>query len=84
MANPVAARKVPKGRSPRRLRPRASPATFIQRSRSVSSEEKAAYHNILGAGRRGTIRRFFDLGEDDQEALKTALGRLVEGRLKSA
>ena len=42
------------------------------------------YHNVLGAGRRGTIRRFFDLGEDDTATLREKLGELIERRLKSA
>jgi hypothetical protein len=40
--------------------------TFIQGSRGVSSEEKAMYHQVLGAGRRGVIREF--LGLTDQES----------------
>jgi hypothetical protein len=83
--NPFPGTGVPKGRTPRKTsRRRVSSGTFIQRSRSVSSEEKAAYHNVLGAGRRGTIRRFFDLSEGDQGTLREKLGDLVEMRLKHA
>lgn len=55
--------------------------TFIQRSRSVASEEKAMYHTILGAGRRGVIRDFFTLGTDDEEVIGMALERLIATRL---
>jgi hypothetical protein len=84
--NPFPGTGVPKGRAPRKTARRrsVSAGTFIQRSRQVPSEEKAAYHNALGAGRRGTIRRFFDLSEDDQGTLREKLGELVEMRLKSA
>lgn len=43
--------------------------TFIQRSRSVSSEQKAMYHHLLGAGRSRVTRPFFDLNDADQQTL---------------
>lgn len=59
-----------------------SSATVIQRSRSESSEAKAMFHNITGAGRRGTIRRFFDLGESDRQAAATALDAVLSKRVR--
>jgi hypothetical protein len=50
------------------LRKRTGP-TFIQRSRSVSSEEKAMYHQVLGAGRSRVLRPFLDINEADQQLL---------------
>ncbi len=41
--------------------------TFIQRSRGVGAADKAAFHNILGAGRRRVKREFFGLSDEDQE-----------------
>jgi hypothetical protein len=54
--------------------------TFIQRSRSVSSEEKAMHHNITGK----VLREFFDLGQDDQDACRDALEKAVAMRLDKA
>lgn len=48
-------------------RAKASPQTFIQRSRNVGAGEKAVYHNITGAGKAKTRRVF--LGLTKQEAL---------------
>jgi hypothetical protein len=67
-------------RTPRRRA--VSSATVIQRSRSESSEQKAMFHNITGAGRRGTIRRFFDLGESDRQAATTALDAVLSKRVR--
>jgi hypothetical protein len=53
--------------------------TFIQRSRSVSSEEKAIYHNVTGAGRSGVIREFMGLTPDDE----TTLGKTLEASIQS-
>lgn len=39
--------------------------TFIQRSREKSSEEKAFYHQIAGAGKSHVLRQFFDLSQAD-------------------
>lgn len=56
--------------------------TLIQRSRSASSEEKAVYHNITGAGKRGVIRRFFDLTTEDQKAILVKLEDAIERRIR--
>lgn len=50
----------------RQLR-KSSGGTFIQRSREKPSAEKAAIHNVTGAGRSKVIRRFFDLTQADQD-----------------
>lgn len=66
---------------PARIAARSTPLTFISRSRQVSSEEKALYHNVLGAGRSGIIREFFGLTPDNQTELRQQLEQLVQKRL---
>lgn len=58
--------------------------TFIQRSRAVSSEQKAIWHNVTGAGRRGVIREFFGLNEEDGTAITNGLETLIKARLEQA
>jgi len=60
-----------------------SAGTFISQSRGVSAEQKAMYHNILGAGRKGVLRKFFDLNTSDQTALRDGLEKLLSARLRS-
>jgi hypothetical protein len=62
---------------------RATPITFIQRSRQMPSEEKAMYHNVLGAGRSGVIREFFNVNDTESLALRDGLSTLVAARLKA-
>lgn len=64
----------------RRLRQSGAP-TFIQRSRAVSSEQKAIWHHVTGAGRSRVTREFFDLGEAEQDQVKQGLEALVQARL---
>jgi hypothetical protein len=64
-------------RKPGARRASGSPATFIQRSRQVSSEQKAIWHNVTGAGRRGVLRKFFDLNDADKQALRDGLEKAV-------
>ena len=54
------------GRLPKARRPKQ---TFIQRSRSKGAEEKAIYHNIAGAGKGRVLRKFFELNDDDVNAI---------------
>ncbi len=65
-------------RTARRLR---TGPTFIQRSRSESSEQKAIWHNVTGAGPRGVIREFFGLDGDDKQTITETLERLLQGRI---
>jgi hypothetical protein len=62
-------------------RQRSGP-TFIGLSRQVASEQKAIWHNVTGAGRRGVIRQFFDVNEEDQTAFAQGLEKLIQARLK--
>jgi hypothetical protein len=49
--------------------------TFIQRSRGVSPQQKAIYHNVVGAGRSRVKREFFDLSDEDSETIVEFLER---------
>lgn len=52
----------------RRNRLRGS-KTFIQRSRALSPAEKAAFHQIDGAGKSHVKRPFFELDSADENAI---------------
>jgi hypothetical protein len=47
--------------------------TIIQRSREMSSQEKAIYHQIAGAGKSRVKRKFFELSDGDIEAIAKRL-----------
>jgi phage gpG-like protein len=52
--------------------------TFIQRSRAVSSAEKAAFHQIAGAGKRRIKRPFFDVTDADERAILDRVGHHLD------
>lgn len=54
-------------------RPRRRGPTLIQRSRSISSREKARFHHEDGAGRSKVRRPFFALNADDEAAIVARL-----------
>jgi hypothetical protein len=54
-------------------KPRASGNTLIQRSRGMSPQQKAVFHNVVGAGRSKVRREFFNLGPQDTEAIVSLL-----------
>lgn len=56
----------------RRLRS-VSRGTFIQRSREESSEQKAIFHHVTGAGRSRVKREFFGVDAEGQEEIGAAL-----------
>jgi phage gpG-like protein len=60
---------------------RAGP-TLIQQSRRVPAEEKALYHQELGAGRSRVKRPFLGLTEDDAKAIEARLQAAVDKRIK--
>lgn len=51
--------------------------TAIQRSRQVSPEEKAAFHQITGAGRSHVTRPFLGLTPDDEAAIVERVDRFL-------
>ncbi len=59
----------------------ASLGTMISQSRGVSPSEKAAFHNISGAGKSRVIREFFGLTPSDEEAITTLVERDLDARL---
>lgn len=56
--------------------------TLIQQSRRVPNEQKALYHQVLGAGRSRVKREFLGLTDEDERAilqrLEGALNRNVD------
>ena len=58
--------------------------TLIQRSRAKRPSEKAAYHQITGAGKRKVKRQFFGIAPSDESiifrTLDAALGRNLASR----
>lgn len=67
---------------PTRKRSRVGPK-FIQRSRGESSEQKAIWHNVTGAGRSHVVREFFGLTDEEQETAKTTLEDVLERRIQA-
>lgn len=56
--------------------------TFIGKSRAVASEQKAIWHDVTGAGRRGVVRHFFGIETDEDKAvLRDGLERLIARRI---
>lgn len=51
------------------------PKTLIQQSRQKSPAEKAAYHQIVGAGRSHVKRRFFGLSASDEAVIVARIDR---------
>lgn len=66
------------GRAPR------GKQTLIQRSRSVGAEDKAQWHNVDGAGRSKTIRKFFGLTPGDVGTIRTAVSRYLDNVVRAA
>lgn len=56
-------------RRARTQRRRGPQQTLIQRSRAVPPSEKATFHQLTGAGRRGVLRPFFGLSATDEAAI---------------
>lgn len=49
--------------------------TLIQRSRSVGAEDKARYHDVLGAGKRRTLRKFLGLTTGEQATVRERVAK---------
>jgi len=56
--------------------------TLIQQSRRVSSEQKARYHELEGAGRRRVKREFFGLNRADEGAVEDRIQRFLDATLR--
>jgi hypothetical protein len=55
--------------------------TLIQQSRRVPAEEKALYHQELGAGRSHVKRKFLGLTDDDVKAIVARLDAAMDKRI---
>jgi len=55
--------------------------TLIQRSRQVPDEQKALYHQVLGAGKARVIRKFLGLTPADETAIRERLGKGIRENL---
>lgn len=60
---------------------RPARGTFIQRSREESSEQKALWHNVQGAGKSRVKREFFALNGDDVDAIERLLVQAISERV---
>jgi len=56
--------------------------TMIQRSRQKSSEEKALYHNVTGAGRSRVMRQFLGLTPAEEKAIEQRVEKHITQQLK--
>jgi hypothetical protein len=72
-----------RAKTAKRARSVFSSATFIQRSRHESSEQKAIWHQVTGAGRGHVMRPFFGLTDDEQIKAKGLLAVQIGRRLKA-
>ena len=56
--------------------------TFIQNSRRKSPAEKAAYHQMTGAGTSKVRREFFGLTPTDEDAIVNRINSHLDRALK--
>jgi hypothetical protein len=58
--------------------------TLIQQSRGTSAQQKALYHQVLGAGKARVKREFLGLTVTDQADIISALDKGIRKRLARA
>jgi phage gpG-like protein len=56
--------------------------TFIQASRAVSPEEKAAFHQVTGAGSSHVKRQFFEVTDREEDEIIDRLRDMLEQQLE--
>jgi hypothetical protein len=56
--------------------------TLIQQSRGISSQQKAQWHEIDGAGRSHVKRPFFGLNAKDEDAVVDRISQGLDEALK--
>jgi len=56
--------------------------TLIQRSRAKRPSEKAAYHQVTGAGQSRVLRPFFGVSPSDEAVLMTEVERRLDTNLR--
>lgn len=59
----------------------AKRSTLIQRSRRKSAAEKAAYHELTGAGKSRVKRPFFGLDDKDEAAIVQRIDQGIQALL---
>lgn len=57
--------------------------TMVQRSRRVSPQDKAVFHQLTGAGRAKTVRPFLGLSDAEIRAISTRLDTGIRRRAGS-
>lgn len=58
--------------------------TLIQRSRAVGAEDKARYHDVLGAGKSRTLRKFLGLTREETETVRARVARYLDEIVRRA
>ena len=61
---------------------RGGSGTLIQRSRAISPQQKAIWHNVSGAGRSKVKREFFALSAKDEDDIERMLETRVDVNLQ--
>jgi len=62
---------------------KTSGKTLIQQSRSVPASEKAAYHQVVGAGKSHVLRKFFGLSASDEAAIVDRIDKYLAQAVKA-
>ena len=57
--------------------------TLIQQSRRKSAEEKAMYHQVLGAGKSRVKREFLGLTEQDERDIVDRIQKSIERQISN-
>lgn len=61
---------------------RSGRRTLIQRSRAISPQQKAIYHNVVGAGSSRVKREFFDVSVSDLAEIAAVLETRIGDNLQ--
>ncbi len=56
--------------------------TLIQQSRRISPEQKALYHEVLGAGKSHVKREFLGLTEAEERQIATRVDQALSRRIQ--
>jgi phage gpG-like protein len=57
---------------------RRSGPTLIQQSRRISAEQKALYHQVLGAGKSRVTREFLGLTDQDEKDIADRVQKAID------
>lgn len=58
--------------------------TLIQRSRAVGAEDKARYHDVMGAGKSRTLRKFLGLTREEADTVRARVARYLDEIVRRA